>query len=160
MYDKSTKPSRSNEEERMLGNEHINNIIYYHYILSHDGMVGQNNEWFLARGKDLEQYGQDIDRFGIWVYIHLEFSLLLVGIDDVIPPQGRSMGNAVLANNRRINVFQQAFPALPSISFVLHSASNRKRGGSLNQHTFSFQYILYRGCTLQKGRETQRDYQL
>ena len=114
-----------------------------------------------VREKDLEQYRQDVDGLGtIWVYIHLEFSLLLVGIDDVIPLQGRSMGNAVLANNRRINVFQQDFAALPSISFVLHSASNRKRGGSLNQHTFSFQYILYRGCTLQKGRETQRDYQL
>ena len=43
-----------------------------------------------VREKDLEQYRQDVDGLGtIWVYIHLEFSLLLVGIDDVIPLQGR-----------------------------------------------------------------------
>ena len=66
-------------------------------------MVGQNEflYWLaIRRGKDLEQYRQDIDRLRIWVYIHLVFLLLLVGIDDVIPPQGRSMGNAVLKNTQ------------------------------------------------------------
>ena len=50
-----------------------------------------------GRNKDLEQAinqnWRDRERRGIWVYREFHYSFaLLVGIDDVIPPQGRSMG--------------------------------------------------------------------